>query len=206
MDMQSSTWVPAPSAVDAPGPDASLTRCHTVTIIGSFAVDGLERPLSTWLHRLLGISPALKIKWAPYSNLLASLPPLLCGPQNGGAELVLVLVRLEDLCIVHPESRYAPLTKKNAAVVAAEKSSADKSNVSSRDRTDDATARALREKYGCADLTNPAGQLLDAVRALDVVLTTHRGSDVVVQVLVCLPQGRNELKYSVWSCICSSRG
>lgn len=49
---------------------------------------------------------------APYGDLFHQLPSLLRGAAAGGAELVILLVRLEDLCIVHPESRYAPVTKK----------------------------------------------------------------------------------------------
>ena len=49
---------------------------------------------------------------AAYGDLFQQLPSLLRGAAAGGAELVILLVRLEDLCIVHPESRYAPVTKK----------------------------------------------------------------------------------------------
>jgi hypothetical protein len=48
---------------------------------------------------------------APYGDLMHQLPSLLRGAAAGGAELVILLVRLEDLCIVHPESRHAPVTK-----------------------------------------------------------------------------------------------
>ena len=83
-------WVRAPSALPPNERGASQTR-GTVTIAGSFAVDGLEGPLVRgWLRSLLGIEEALAVQWAPYAHLLKTLPDLLRGPGRGGAQLVVV--------------------------------------------------------------------------------------------------------------------
>jgi hypothetical protein len=58
-------WNPAPSSIDTTG--KSLPN-RTVTIAGSFAVDGLEAPLLVWLNQILGIESTLTLQWAPYVN------------------------------------------------------------------------------------------------------------------------------------------
>ena len=116
------TWSPAPATTQpqplpdgrtatAPAPPAPTPAPRTVTVVASFAADGLEGPLLAWLEQILGIEGRVAVRWAPYSNVLEALPALLAGPARGGAELVVVLLRLEDLAISHPELRHAPVTK-----------------------------------------------------------------------------------------------
>ena len=157
-------WNPAPSSCHLSGrsaaahPSAGSTKLasRTVSIAGTFAVDGLEEPLQLFLDRLLGIGDAIAIQWAPYTELLDALPTILQGPAQGGAELVFLLVRLEDLCVGHPELRHAPRTKKTAKAP---------------DATTDAERmeqeRKRRAEYGCAKLEGAETQLLAAVAALD---------------------------------------
>ena len=85
-------WVPSPSALPPNDERTASQQRGTVTIAGSFAVDGLEGPLvQGWLASLLGIDEALAVRWAPYAHLLETLPELLRGPDRGGAQLVVVL-------------------------------------------------------------------------------------------------------------------
>lgn len=130
------------------------------TIAGTFAVDSLEAPLHLWTHNLLGIGDSsVAVQWAPYGELLDALPKLLRGPAEGGAELVFLLVRLEDLCVGHPELRHAPRTKKTTAKATAEATMAE------ADRME--LERKRRAEYGCAKLEDAETQLLAAVAALD---------------------------------------
>jgi hypothetical protein len=134
-------------------------KTSRVCIYGTFAVDGLEPPLRCWLDKLLGIGSKIQLSWAPYSDALQSLPDLLRGPEDReGFELVALLIRLEDLCVCHPESRYAPETRKAAK-------DGDDAEMRKRRR------RERRERYGCAPLEAPDDQLMEATTALNRIIS-----------------------------------
>lgn len=113
---------------------------------------------------------------AAYGDLFQQLPSLLRGAAAGGAELVILLVRLEDLCIVHPESRYAPVTKKrissNNAILGgtSPQSAAAHAAVESRieGKSDTIAARSNFSDGGVDNgptMTNNIGILSDDIRS-----------------------------------------
>jgi FkbH-like protein len=141
---------------------------------------------------------------APYSDLLPQIPRLLRGPAAGGAEAVFLLIRLEDMVIVHPESRHAPVTKKKKMKkeagegegapdadagdvnTTAELASLDDSAPISAE-TKAAAERDFREKYGCARLEDAETQLTRAVEHLAQLVEDADSADVAIHILVFPP-------------------
>ena len=78
-------------------------------LCGTFAVDGLETPLRSWVERVSGVP--VQLHWVPYSPLI-----LMLGDENSvvrcGKGVTAVLVRVTDLAQGHPEDRCHAVTKK----------------------------------------------------------------------------------------------
>eukprot|EP00035_Acanthoeca_spectabilis_P033308 m.22916 g.22916 ORF g.22916 m.22916 type:complete len:918 (+) comp5885_c0_seq1:93-2846(+) len=175
-------WVPVPSQWNFD------VKPRVATIAGSFAVDGLEGPLMVWLDQITGLLPALSLRWAPYADTLLQLPMLLRGPKAGGAEVVVLLLRLEDLCIVHPESRHAPVTKKKSKSGVSGAGNCIAESVGEESpRTAEEIDREFREKYGCARLDDAEAQLIEAVETLDRLLHDASAADVAVHLIIFPP-------------------
>jgi hypothetical protein len=69
-------WAPAPTQWIGTGE----RKPRTVSIAGSFAVDGLEGPLSVWLDEITGLTSTVSLKWVSLYRLTTvdPRPPIAC--------------------------------------------------------------------------------------------------------------------------------
>ena len=128
------------------------------------------------------------VQWAPYADLLGTLPALLCGPTHGGTELVLVLLRLEDLVIAHPEARHAPITKESTKTFHAPDTttppSANRNNATtSTDHTSANTSAntSTSTSFVAHNTSQPTGEHDDTTPGMD--LAEHIYQEIVGQII-----------------------
>lgn len=114
-----------------------------------------------------------------------------------------MLLRLEDLCISHPESRHAPVTKKrprslsktepsrSATLIDSESvplsPSASSDAGQATNLADDFGDSEHREKYGCANLLDADTQMLEAAAKLDTIMSMRADPTVAVELLLFPP-------------------
>lgn len=69
-------WAPAPTQWIGTGE----RKPRTASIAGSFAVDGLEGPLSVWLDEITGLTSTVSLKWVSLYRLTTvdPRPPIAC--------------------------------------------------------------------------------------------------------------------------------
>jgi len=78
----------------------------SVTVGATFAMDGLETPLHTALHAVVGVSPVVVRHWIPYGAHLQFLESTTASApldDEKNRNVVIVFVRVEDLSAEHPE-------------------------------------------------------------------------------------------------------
>ena len=89
-----------------------------VLVSSTFSPDSLEVPMRAWASGVLGLNSKredIKFSWVPYGQPLSGLQRTSRpdDTESGPSHLRLLIVRLMDLALIHPETGYPILTMKN---------------------------------------------------------------------------------------------